>query len=86
MSEAADDITCRELVELVTDYIEGALAARDRERLEAHLEICSACRDYVDQIRGTIAAVGRVEAESLDPATREGLIAAFREWGSGADG
>ena len=51
MSVELDDITCRELVELVTDYLEGALAPADRARFEEHLEICDACVAYVEQIR-----------------------------------
>jgi len=75
-----DEMPCQELVEVVTDYLEGALAAFDRRRFEAHVEDCDACREYLDQMRRTIAVVGRVGAEDLSNEAREGLLAAFRGW------
>ena len=62
-----DELTCQELVEIVSDYLEGALPAGDRERFEAHLEICEGCRRYLDQMRTTIRVVGRLTEEDLDP-------------------
>jgi anti-sigma factor RsiW len=73
-------ITCQELVEVITDYIEGTLPDDDRARFDAHLELCDGCRIYLDQMRQTIAAVGRLSEESLDPRTREELVQAFRGW------
>ena len=73
-------ITCQELVEVITDYIEGTLPEDDRERFEAHLEQCDGCRIYLDQMRRTIAVVGRLSEESLDPRTRGELVQAFRGW------
>ena len=73
-------ITCQELVEVITDYIEGTLPEEDRERFDAHLELCDGCRIYLDQMRHTIAAVGRLNEESLDPRAREELVQAFRGW------
>jgi anti-sigma factor RsiW len=75
-----DEMPCQELVEVVTDYLDGALAASDRRRFEAHLDECDGCRAYLEQMRHTIAVVGRVEAEELSEETREGLLAAFRGW------
>jgi len=80
VSVELDDITCRELVELVNDYIEGALSDADRARFEAHLGICEACVTYVDQIRMTIGASGRLTEEQLDPQARAELLSAFRGW------
>jgi anti-sigma factor RsiW len=74
------EMPCQELVEVITDYLEGALAETDRLRFEAHLAECDACRDYLEQFRQTIALVGRVEPEQLSPRTREELLAAFRDW------
>jgi predicted anti-sigma-YlaC factor YlaD len=71
---------CQELVEVVTDYLEGALAEIDRRRFEAHLAECDACRDYLGQMRGTIEAIGRVDADTLPERTRQGLLEAFRGW------
>ena len=75
-----EEMPCQELVEVVTDYLEGALAARDRARFEAHLSECEACRHYVEQIRRTVAVVGKLRAESLAPAARDELLRAFRGW------
>ncbi len=80
MSVELVDITCRELVELVTDYLEGALGPADRDRFEQHLEICEPCVAYVEQIRLTITASGAISDEQLDPRAREELLAVFRDW------
>lgn len=73
-------VVCQQAVELVTDYLEGALSRRDRARFEAHLSECLHCRDYLAQIEATIAAMGRVEPESLAPEVRDELIALYRRW------
>lgn len=70
-------VVCRQAVELVTDYLEGALSRRDRERLEAHLAACPHCQEYLEQMRVMIAALGRVEPESLP---RDDLVALYRRW------
>ena len=77
------DIVCRQAVELMTDYLEGALSRRDRARLEEHLKACPHCSEYLAQIQATIAAVGRVEPESLPPEARDDLVALYREWKAG---
>jgi len=74
------DLTCVELVELVTDYLDGGLSDDDRRRFEAHLRDCEACTNYLDQIRQTIAVVGRVEPEDLSDEAKSELLAAFRGW------
>jgi anti-sigma factor RsiW len=76
----ADRMTCQELVELVTDYLEGALPAEQRARFEAHLLACPGCEEYVQQVRLTIDATGRLTEESLDPRTRDSLLSIFRDW------
>lgn len=73
-------VVCRKAVELVTDYLEGALSARERERLEAHLADCPHCTEYFRQMRATIAAAGRVEPESLSEEARTELVALYRRW------
>lgn len=75
-----DDLTCQEFVELVTDYLEGALAPSERARFEAHLLDCDDCPIYLDQMRQTIVAVGALSAERLDPAAKEDLLTIFRDW------
>jgi anti-sigma factor RsiW len=74
------EMSCREVVEVVSDYIDGSLPAEDRERLDAHLTECPCCVQYVQQMRETIVALGRVDAESLSPQAQERLLAAFRGW------
>ena len=71
-------MTCRELVDRITDYVEGTLPEADRRRFESHLAECPYCRAYVDQMRATIARLGQQREESLNPATRERLLAGFR--------
>lgn len=78
-----DAIVCRQAVELVTDYLEGALTGADRARFEAHLAACPHCQEYLREMRVTIAALGRVEPESLSPAARDDLVALYRAWQAG---
>jgi anti-sigma factor RsiW len=73
-------MTCRELVELVTEYLEGTLADEMRARFEDHLAVRSGCRDYLEQMRRTIAATGHLSEESLEPATRDQLLSLFNDW------
>jgi anti-sigma factor RsiW len=75
-----DEMSCRELVEVVTDYLEGKLPERDRARLEAHVAECPYCEEYIAQMRETIEALGDLPADSLDPARERELLEAFRGW------
>ncbi len=75
-------LSCRELIELVTAYDEGALSRRDRRRFERHIADCPHCTAYLEQMRETIALVGRVELEDLPPQVCEDLLAAFGSWAS----
>ena len=75
-----DEMTCRELIQVVTDYLDGALNDADRVRLEAHLQECSYCDEYVAQMRQTIEALGELPSEPLDPSTQDALLRAFRGW------
>jgi anti-sigma factor RsiW len=74
------ELPCQELVELVTAYFEGSLSRRDRRRFEAHISGCDHCSAYVEQMRETIEATGRLTEEDLDPRARDELLAAFRGW------
>jgi anti-sigma factor RsiW len=76
----AAEMSCRELVRLVTDYLEGALPESDRLRFERHISQCDGCTTYMDQIRETIRATGELTETSLDRRTAETLLAAFRDW------
>jgi anti-sigma factor RsiW len=79
MTEARG-ITCQELVELVTEYLEGTLPASDRKRFEDHLPLCRGCSEYLEQMRETIRAAGHLHEEELDPNTRDQLMDLFRDW------
>lgn len=74
------DLVCREAVELVTDYLEGALTGRDRARFELHLSACPDCTEYLAQMRSTLDLLGRVEPDALDPQVREDLVSLYRRW------
>ena len=78
-----DDLTCKELVELVTAYHEGALSARDRQRFEEHVVFCDGCASYLDGMRRTIEVTGRLTEEDLLPEMERDLLAAFRDWRRG---
>ena len=80
MNTTLPEMPCQELVEVITDYLEGALSESDRIRFEEHLSVCGKCQEYVDQFQRTIAAVGVVRESELDPEVRQGLIEAFRGW------
>ena len=73
-------LSCRELVELVTAYLEGALSIGDRLRFESHIENCDGCTVYLEQIRKTIALAGRLREEDIPPQALAELLTAFRDW------
>ena len=73
-------MACQELVELVTAYLENALSELDRARFEAHIAACDACTRYLEQMRATIRALGRIPPESLSAEAERELLAAFRDW------
>ena len=77
---ATMELSCQDIVELVTDYLERALPAEETVLVEQHLNFCEGCIWYVDQIRATVATVGRIEERDVPPETREKLLTAFRDW------
>jgi anti-sigma factor RsiW len=74
------ELTCAEVVELVTDYLEGRLPDAERRRFDEHLTGCDGCTAYVEQMRTTIAVSGHVPAPDLPPALQQRLLEAFRGW------
>ena len=74
------EMACRELVELVTDYLESRLSPADHARFEAHLAECEYCATYVEQMRQTIRTLGRIPEESLSDEARDALLTTFRSW------
>ena len=79
-SKDAPDLTRQELVELVTDYLEGKLPPEDQERFEAHLAGCRHCRAYLDQMRQTIRLLGRLTDETVPEDAKSQLLRALRTW------
>lgn len=74
------ELTCAELVELVTGYLEQSLPVRDLERFEEHLAFCDGCSTYLAQMRTTIAVTGRLRTGDLTAELEERLLEAFRGW------
>jgi anti-sigma factor RsiW len=76
------DIVCQQAVELVTSYLEGALARSQRRRFEAHLAGCPHCTEYLAQMRATIELAGRITPEDLTPQMQDEFIALYQRWQS----
>jgi exonuclease VII small subunit len=77
---SVDELTCKELVEVVTDYLEGRLRLEERLRFEEHVAFCSWCQTYLRQMRDTIRLTGTLEEDDLSPEARDALLGAFRDW------
>lgn len=80
---SGQDLTCKEVVEIVSDYLEDALSAQDRARFDAHLTVCDGCSSYVEQMRETIRLTGMLTEEQVPVEQRERLRQAFRDWKTG---
>jgi anti-sigma factor RsiW len=76
----SDEVVCRELVELVTPYLEDVLPPQERAAVDRHLAACDGCRTYLEQMRQTIRAIGHVPQEAITSSTREEVLAIFRAW------
>ncbi|MFY9913430.1 MAG: zf-HC2 domain-containing protein [Nocardioidaceae bacterium] len=74
------DLTCAELVELITDYLDGALDRETEARFVLHATSCPGCEIYLAQFRATVSALGTLPPETLDEQVRDQLLAAFRGW------
>lgn len=74
------ELPCQQVVEMVTDYLEGALPATERRRFEAHLSGCPHCTEYLVQMRETIRLTGRLTPEDLTPAMRTDFTDLYRRW------
>ena len=74
------EMTCKELVEVVTDYLEGRMPAEQRLLLEEHLAFCDWCQTYLEQMRATIRLTGNLREDDLEPEAREALLGVFRDW------
>jgi anti-sigma factor RsiW len=78
-----NDLSCKELVELVTDYLEGRLAPPEMRRFEEHLAICPGCETYLSQIRQTISSLGTLKQDTVPVEARNELLKVFRNWKRG---
>ena len=76
----AEHVTCQEVVELVSEYLDHALGADEASLFEQHVNFCDGCDWYLDQMRSTVRTVGQITEEDVPPETRDKLLAAFREW------
>ncbi|MCX4824605.1 zf-HC2 domain-containing protein [Streptomyces sp. NBC_01142] len=73
-------MNCVDFVELVTEFLEGALPEEDERRFIEHLAECSGCESYLDQFRQTIATAGKLAPDNISPDARQQLLTAFRDW------
>lgn len=83
MLRSDDELACRELVELVTEYLEGRLSSTERLRFEAHVARCSGCRAYLDQMRATLRVLGHLNEHLLEAEARARLLALYRSYSAG---
>jgi anti-sigma factor RsiW len=84
--DSTTDLACKELVAIITDYLEGSLSERDRARFDAHVMTCPGCREYVEQMRITIRVSGHVTVESISSGARDELLRAFRRMKASSTG
>ena len=82
MNQQTEQLSCQELVELVTDYFEGALPADEHARFEAHAKRCQGCGVYLEQMRVTIDLLGQLPTAALPDGAEQELLEAFRGWHS----
>lgn len=82
---ATEELACQDFVELVTEYLEGALPQTESARFEAHLAFCPPCTEYLDQMRRTLRLLGRLTEDSIPAEGRDQLLRLFKDW-KGAPG
>jgi anti-sigma factor RsiW len=80
-----DELVCQEVVELVSDYLEGGLSRSQRRRFEAHLSGCEHCTEYLEQMRATVRLTGRLRAEDMTPEMQQEFTDLYRRWRSEGD-
>ncbi len=73
-------MTCHEVIELLSSYIDGALSADDTRRVDEHLALCDGCATYLEQMRETIRLTGMVTEQQVPEDDKAALLAAFRDW------
>jgi anti-sigma factor RsiW len=78
----AQGLTCQQMVELVTAYLEGSMSRDERDRFEQHLSACDGCTNYLHQMRETMRLTGMLREEEIPQGQRDALLVAFRDWTS----
>jgi anti-sigma factor RsiW len=78
--QTEDELSCQQVVVLVTDYLENALLPESRRRLEAHVAECPGCQNYIEQLQMTIDMLHQIAQEPVFPATKQELLQLFRDW------
>jgi anti-sigma factor RsiW len=79
-STTDDELSCQQVVEIITDYLEDALDPRDRLHVEEHLALCPGCKVYLDQMRSTVRALGHIPVDTLSQRAQADLMLAFRQF------
>ncbi len=74
------ELDCKQLVDTITDYLEGTMPPEDRARFEVHLGECTYCANYLDQMRATIATLGKIGEQSIPPEGKDELLRVFRDY------
>jgi anti-sigma factor RsiW len=80
MKLKAEQMSCAELVALVTDYLEGSLSWRERRRFRKHLKACPPCGHYLAQMKQVIESIGELSEDAIAPAAMDELMTAFRDF------
>jgi anti-sigma factor RsiW len=80
MADSHDHLSCQEVVELATGYLDGALSTDDASLFEQHLNFCEGCVWYVEQIKTTVETLGEVREEDIPSEAKDRLMSAFRDW------
>ncbi len=80
MMALTEEMTCKELVQLVTEYLEETLPPKDRRRLEEHLTLCPYCRIYMEQMRETVCLLGKMSEDSIPEDDKQKLLERFQNW------
>ena len=80
MARSPEHVSCQEVVELVSDYLEQTLPPDEAAVFEQHLNFCEGCVVYVDQVRTTVVSTAELRAEEVPPEVKDKLLSAFRDW------
>lgn len=80
-----DELSCQQVVELATDYLENSLLPEMRKRLEEHVAECPGCENYIEQMQLTIDMLHQIARASVFPKTKQELFQLFRDWKKGSD-